>query len=392
MAGKRRVRGEGAVFYSESKGCWIGRAIVGAKPDGRPKYKEVTARTQGQALAKMRAAEADAGAGRLTTGKPLTVGEHLDHWLHSSSKTAVHESTWNSYERVVRLHLKPHIGGIKLAHLRPSHLETLFADLTKAGVSKGNAKKVSEVLSTALQHAVRFGLIPSNPITPVPKPRPDETPILIFSPEEISRIRAAAAGHRLEALVVLAIASGAREGELLALGREHLFLDAGQVRFERSLAPVKGGWVIKEPKSKRGRRTIDLPAFAMAAMRERCKQMLAEGNAAAPVLFCTKTGQFISKSSYIRQVWRPLLKRAGVPYRKFHALRHTHVSELLAAGVPITAVARRIGDRPDVILKTYAHAIPGDGDRVTTHLEALYNRQRTGSNQQLQGGVKVESA
>jgi hypothetical protein len=176
MTGKRRVRGERAVFYSESKCCWVARAIIGGRPDGRPKYKEVTARTQGQALAKMRAAEADAGAGRLTLGNPLTVGEHLDHWLNNSSKTAVHESTWNSYERVVRLHLKPYIGGIKLAQLRPAHLEILFAYLTKAGVSKGNAKKVSEVLSTALQHAVRFGLIPSNPITPVPKPRPDETP------------------------------------------------------------------------------------------------------------------------------------------------------------------------------------------------------------------------
>jgi integrase len=298
---RRRVRGEGAVFYSESKACWVGRAIVGAKPDGRPKYREVTARTQGEVREKMKQATADGEAGRLPDdGRPLTTGQYLDHWCQNVAKTSVHETTWASYERCVRMHLKPRIGGIRLAHLRPVHVEELFAGMRRDGVSNGNAKKVSEVLSTALEHALRTGVVRANPAAPVAKPRPDEKPVVPFTPDEILRIRLGAMGHRLEALFILAITTGAREGELLALGREHIDLTAGTVHFQRSLAVVKGGFLVKEPKSKHGRRVVELPAFAVDALREHVKRLLAEGNAAAPVLLPTDKGLWKAAIVYRR--------------------------------------------------------------------------------------------
>jgi integrase len=369
---RRRIRGEGSVFYSPTKECWIGRIIVGTKPNGRPKYREVAARTQSATLARMRAAAKDAEAGRMPDGKPATVGQYLDHWIANVAKSSVHETTWNSYERCVRLHLKPRLSGIKLLQLRPFDVEAFFAGLSRDGVSNGNARKISEVLSTALEHAVRMGSIPANPVTPVAKPRPDQTNILPFTPEEILRIRLAAMGHRLEALFVLAVATGAREGELFAVGREHLDLDVGKVHFQRSLAVVKGGFVLKEPKNKRGRRVVELPSFAVDAIREHLKRLLAEGNASAPVIFCTRPGGFISKSSFVRQVYRPLLRKAGVPYRKFHTFRHTHISQLLADGESVVDVARRVGDSPETIYRSYAHAMPTNAGRLTARLSALY--------------------
>jgi integrase len=369
---KRRGRGEGAVFFSESKACWIGRAIIGVKSNGQPRYKEVSARTQGEALLKKRTAEEDAKAGRLTGARPITVGEYLTHWVDNVAKHSVHETTWNSYERCIRLHLVPHIGGIKLAQLRPVHVEQLFTDLQRGGVSAGNAKKVSEVFSTALEHALRVGLVPINPADPVAKPRPDETEIVPFTADEIRQIKDAVAGHRLEALFALAIGTGGRQGELLGLGREHIDLEAGTISIQRSLAVIKGGFVLKEPKSKRSRRIVELPRFAVRALGEHLKRLMAEGNVSAPVIFCTRTGHFISKSSFIRQVYMPLLKQAKVAYRKFHTIRHTHVSQLLAEGESVVDVARRVGDRPEVILETYAHYLPGSGPRITAHLDALY--------------------
>ena len=372
MARKRRGRGEGAVFYSESKACWIARAIVGAKPDGKPRYKEVSAQTQGEALAKKRHVEEEARAGRVTDSKPMTLGQYLTHWQDNVAKPSVRETTWISYERCVRLHLIPRVGGLKLAGLRPFHFEQLFADMQRDGMSNGNAKKVSEVLSTALEHAVRVGLLVVNPAAPVAKPKPAAVDIVPFTAEEIKRIRAAAAGHRLEAMIALAIGSGAREGELLGLGREHVDLEAGTIHIQRTLAVVKGGFLLKEPKSKRGRRIVELPRFAVDGLQEHLRRLLAEGNAAAPVLFCTRTGHFISKSSFIRQVYGPLLQRAEVPYRKFHTFRHTHVSQLLSQGESVVDVARRVGDSPEVILKAYAHFLPGSARRIVSGLDALY--------------------
>jgi integrase len=369
---QRRARGEGAVFYSEAKESWIGRAVVGVKPDGKPRYKEVSAKTQGETLAKKKQVEEDARTGRLSDGKPMTLGQYLSHLQDNVAKPSVHETTWNSYERCVRLHLTPRIGGHKLAGLRPVHIEQLFADLQRDGISAGNAKKVSEVLSTALEHAVRVGLIPVSPAAPVAKPKLAEQQIVPFTPDEILNIRLAIIDHRLEALFALAISTGAREGELFGLGREHIDLEAGTMSVQRSLAVVRGGWVLKEPKSKHGKRIVELPRFAVDALREHFKRLLAEGNVSAPTIFCTKTGNYLSRGSFIREVYKPFLKRAKVTYRKFYTFRHTHVSQLLEQGESVVDVARRIGDRPEVILKTYAHFIPGSGQRIATRLDTLY--------------------
>jgi integrase len=387
MARKRRGRGEGAVFFSQSKNSWVARAIIGLRPDGKPLLKEVTAQTKGEVLAKMRKAEEDARAGRVGDTVKMTVGQYLAHWLENTAKPSVEPGTWTSYERCVRLHLTPRVGGISLLQLRPLHVEALFAQMQRDGVSGGNTKKVSEVLSTALEHAVRVEMLPSNPAAPVAKPKTDGEEIVPFTQEEIDRICLAAAEHRLEALFVLAICTGAREGELLGLGWDHVNLDERTIFIQRTLDHSANGFRLKEkPKSERGRRVVDLPSFAVQALAEHRKRMLKEGLLSAPVLFCTKTGHFISKSSFIKQVHRPMLVRASVPYRKFHTFRHTHVSRLLAAGESLVDVAQRVGDRPEVILKTYAHWIPGAGKRIAGRLEEMYG----GANRQ--GGVKVESA
>jgi integrase len=369
---RRRGRGEGAVFYSEGKACWVARTTIGAKPDGTPHIKEVTARTKGEVLARVRKAQEDARAGRIGEAAKLTTGDYLDHWLTNTSKPSVEPGTWSSYERCVRLHLKPRIGGILLQQLRPVHVEALFAEMVRDGMSGGNAKKVSEVLSTALEHAVRVELLSSSPAAQVPKPKAAPKEVLPFTPDEVLNIRLAVMGHRLEALFALAISTGAREGELLGLGWEHVDLEGATISIQRTLDPAKGGFRLKKPKSERGRRVVDLPRFAVLALAEHRKSMLREGNLQAQVVFCTKTGHFISKSSFVRQVHAPLLARAGVPYRKFHTFRHTHVSELLARGVNVVDVARRVGDRPEVILKTYAHWIPGAGKQIATKLDAMY--------------------
>jgi integrase len=250
--------------------------------------------------------------------------------------------------------------------------KTLFRDLQREGVSGGNAKKVSEVLSTALQHAVRIGGILVNPAAPVAKPRTEQKEIIPFTAEEVRRIRVAASGHRLGALVLLAITTGARQGELLALRWEDFDWDRGEVHIRRSLAQIKGKFLLKEPKSKRGRRVVEVPVFVMESLCERRKAALTEGTLSAPAVFSTKTGSYIGKSNFVRQVHKALLATAGVSYRKFHTYRHTHVSELLANGEDVMEVARRVGDRPEVILKTYAHWLPRDRGRIVTRLEVMY--------------------
>jgi integrase len=351
----------------------VARAVVGVKPNGKPRYREVTAKTKGHVLKKKREKEDAARAGRVSDADKMTAGQYLQHWLDNTAKPSVETTTWLSYERCVRLHLAPRIGGIRIVELRPVHVEGLFAGMLRDGISGGNAKKVSEVLSTALEHAARIGLLPANPAAPVPKPKPAAPAIMPFTPDEIMRIRLAAMGNRLEALFALAIGTGARQGELLALGWEHIDLDQGVISIRRTVAQVKGTFLMKDrPKSHRGRRQVELPRFGVEALADHRKRMLAEGNLAAPTVFCTRTGNYISKGNLVREVYRPVLAKAEVTYRKFHTFRHTHVSALLAHGESVVDVARRVGDSPEVILRTYAHFIPGAGPRIAQRLEKMY--------------------
>lgn len=371
MPRSRRARNEGTAFYSESKACWIGRVVVGLQPNGKPKYREVGGQTQAEVLRKMKKVEADAGAGRLDVDG-MTFAKFIDHWLNNVSKPSVEATTWDSYERCVRLHLVPRLGGIKLAELRPLHVEKFFADMQKDGVSGGNAKKISEVLGTALEHAVRVDVMRSNPAASVPKPKTAAIEILPFTVDEIAAIRKQATGHRLEALFALAIGTGAREGELLALGWEHVNFEAGTIHVQRTLATVENAFVLKKPKSTRANRVIELPSFAVELLAAHRKAMVAQGNGRAATIFCTRKGNPIARTNFVRKVHMPLLEAAGVPYRKFHTFRHTHVSELLHRGESVVDVARRIGDRPEVILKTYAKFIPGNGARIASRLQEMY--------------------
>ncbi len=135
---------------------------------------------------------------------------------------------------------------------------------------------------------------------------------------------------------------------------------------------MKGGCKLKEPKSKRGRRTIDLPVFVVEALARHLASMTAEGHRDAGSVFCTPTGGFLRNSTLI-DFHANLLASANVHYRKFHVFRHTHVSELLARSVSVVDVARRIGDRPEVVLKTYAHFLPSRAAHIVDQLEELYS-------------------
>jgi integrase len=369
-----------------SKGCWVFRAVVGFRPDGRLRYVEGRARSQAEAVRKKRAVER---TGRQADAARVTVGEFLRRWLEEA-KANLRVSTWASYERVLRLHVVPHVGGIPLAQFATADVNRLYAKLAKAGVTPGNTRKTAEVLASAMEAAVREGSIVVAPTRGAAKPRVTRPVVDVFTDDEVRAILIAAAGHRLEALFVVGIATGARAGELFGLETDDVNPEAGTLHIRRSLDETGGEFRLQPPKSKRGVRTIALPAFACDALARHLN-----GRAAGPV-FTDSDGGALRKSNFVRRDWRAVLRAAGVPYRKFHTLRHTHASRLLAAGVDPAEVAKRLGDSLSVLLTTYSHWMP-TGQDTAARIDAIYGdsgdpvRMPTGSGSilTLQGGDKV---
>jgi integrase len=186
--------------------------------------------------------------------------------------------------------------------------------------------------------------------------------------------KVSAEGRRLHALFALALGSGMRQGELLGLQWPDIDFDKGTVTVRRSLAQVISEFILKEPKSRSSKRMIRLPPFALDALLNHRRAMLAEGqDVRAGTVFVTKTGQYVGKSNLIRQVFKPILEKAGVPVVRFHDLRHTHASVLLARGKSIKAVSRRLGhSNVAMTLRVYAHLLPdADGALADTAQKAF---------------------
>jgi integrase len=181
-----------------------------------------------------------------------------------------------------------------------------------------------------------------------------------------------AAGDRFEALYWVAITTGLRLGELFGLQWQDVDLRAGTISVCRSQSDVKGKLALSEPKTRKGRRLVTVPAQTVNALVEHRKRMMIEGLAGADRLFCNVDGGPLRRSDFHRRSFKPLLRRAGLPNIRFHDLRHTSASLMLSQGVHPKVVQERLGhSQISVTLDVYSHVMPGMQRDAADRLGAL---------------------
>jgi integrase len=386
MSRKRRGRGEGSISQ-RTDGLWEAKVSLGYDGEGKRRRKTIYGKTKGEVQEKLRKIQTDAQLGLMSDPTNLTIAKYLNSWLENTAKVKTSPTTYQRYEQLVRLHINPHIGGLRLEKVAPIHVNNLMGDLDRGGESLWTRKMAGALLHNALRQAVRLKLILHNPCSDVPRAKPLERELQILNEEQIKVFLNGAREKRLYSLFVLAIGSGMRQGEILGLEWSDIDFERGTVTVRRSLAQVKGKFILKEPKSKRSRRVIKLPAFVLDALHQHRQKMLIEENISKPV-FCTKTGQYLGKSNLIRQVFKPIIKNANekalgeakktqssptlLPDIRFHDLRHTHASILLAHGESIKAVSQRLGHSTvELTLRVYYHLLPGADDALADRLQKL---------------------
>jgi integrase len=219
----------------------------------------------------------------------LTVDAYLVGWLENTVRVKSSPTTYERWEQLSRLHVRPHIGHLKLSKVRPMHIHGLMGTLEKNGESAWTRKMVGSILHNAFRQARRFRLIVQNPCEDVPRVKPGEREMANLTAGQAKTFRQAAGKKRLAALLTLAVGSGMRQGELLGLEWPDIDFDRGTVTVRRSLAQLKGRFALKEPKSKQSRRTIKLPPVALTALAEHRRAMLKEGqDVKAGTVFVTR--------------------------------------------------------------------------------------------------------
>jgi len=351
MATRRRANNEGSITrYAD--GRWVARVTL---PDGG--RRAYYARTREDAAAKL--ADALHGIGRGVVEPPgrLTFGEFAGRWLQATRPT-VRLTTWATYERYLRIHVVPRVGRIPLIKLGAFDLQRLYAQLLEDGLKPMSVRHVHAIIHRLLGQAVRWDLAVRNVADLVDPPRAAHAEMAVLSPEEVRRFLAAAAADRLEALYVLAVTTGMRRGELLALRWKDVHLDRGRLSVTGT-QQREGGLAIAEAKTARSRRSVALPAIAVAALRRHKALQAEERLAAGPdweergLVFSTAVGSLIEPGNLLRRSFFPLLEKAGVPHVRFHDLRHTAATLMLSEGVHPKVASEVLGH--STVSVSYTH-------------------------------------
>src|ERR671920_952935 len=307
----------------------------------------------------------------------LQLGEYLERWLVDSVRDTVRPTTFERYEQLVRLHIRPVLGKVKLKNLTPAHVRGLYREQLDAGLSPRSVQYVHVTLHKALKQAGRDGLIPRNATEAVKPPQVRRKEIRPLTPEQVKVLLDAASGDRLEALYTLAVHTGLRQGELLGLKWEDVDLESGSLHVKRTLTTARGGPRLAAPKTKGSRRRVSLTRGAVDALRAHLARQLDEIDRAGPLwqenglVFASVTGTPLDRHDLTSRQFKPLLERAGLPRKtRFHDLRHTCATLLLTKNVNPKVVSEMLGHSNIAItLDTYSHVLPNMQDSAARALE-----------------------
>src|SRR5215216_7306865 len=213
--------------------------------------KALYGKTRQKVAEKLARAMADRDGGLFFDADNLKVGEYLERWLADSVLDTVRPTTYERYEQIVRIHVRPALGGVKLKNLTPAHVRGLYREKLQAGLSARTVRYIHTTLHKALKQAVMDGLIPRNVTEAVKPPQPTREEMHPLTPEQAKVLLQTAheTGDRLEALYVLAINTGLRQGELLGLKWDDVDLEDGSLQVRRTLTMTKDDPVFTSPKT-----------------------------------------------------------------------------------------------------------------------------------------------
>jgi integrase len=303
----------------------------------------------------------------------LTVGEYLEQWCQSYVIPNTAPTTADGYGDIIHKQLIPHLGHLPLTQLEANHIRAYYARQRREGRRDGKGplaaktiKNHHRVLSLALKHAVKDGLLVRNVAEAVDPPRCEDPNLARVSPEDVHRLLEAARETPHYVLLYAAAYTGLRRSELLGLRWRDVDLDFATLSVTRTLHHVpKVGYVVKEPKTASSRRCVDLtPDLALLLRRHREEQEAVReflGGRVDPddLVFATAEGKPLPPNS-VTKGFRRLADSLGLNGVRFHDQRHGHATILLRQGVHPKVVQERLGHASiNITLDTYSHVLPG---------------------------------
>jgi len=309
----------------------------------------------------------------------LTVGDYLKRWLEDSARPRISARSYDHYESLIRIHLAPRLGGMRLDRLTPLAIQHCYSEAGRV-LCANTVRTLSTILRQALAQAVRWRLLAVNPAAAVPPPRAHSPEMIAFTEEQIGKLLTEARGTRLYIPLLLAVSTGMRRNEILALRWADVDLDAGRLSVRQNLEKSKSGVAFKAPKTAKGRRPIDLSPSVVAALRRhygeqaRMRRLLGARYQNHDLVVCRPDGT-PDTPSVISRMFRDVARRLALPSLRFHDLRHTHATLLFRQGEHPKVVSERLGHSGIAItLDRYSHILPDMQRAAADRLDAAMRR------------------
>lgn len=388
MATKKRGAGEGTIFQRQD-GRWTAVISLGYY-NGKRRRKTIYGETFKEVKDQLQRLQVEAQKGMLINTERQTVGQFLDSWLQNVKNT-VRPASYINYEQTVRLHIKPYIGQVTLEKLSPQNLQVFISESTKAGKTPTLIRYNRTVLRIALGQALKWGLVSRNVASLVEPPKAErKREIKFLTPDQAKHFfdNCDEAKDRHTALYALTLALGLRLGEVTGLHWKDVDLTAGTIKICGALQRIYGeGLKIVETKSAQSNRTLSLPTQILNRLKDhRIRQLqyrLAAGDKwqDTDLVFTTLIGTPVDSKALLKS-FQSSLHRAGLPKMRFHDLRHSCATILLAIGVAPRTVMEILGhSQIGLTMDTYSHIVPELKQEVADLMDqVLQGKAKVGRN------------
>ena len=373
----RKPRGEGSVFKRKD-----GRFQVKI-PLGSGKYKSGYFETQKEAERTRRQWLHELEQGKLVTAKDQPLQDYLEYWL-KVKKMTVRETTIAMYHRYLSDYVYPSLGNIKLQKLSGEMIQQLYSELLDDEVLSGNSiRLLHRILSTAMNAAVKLKKLSFSPVKDVTVPRAVRRDMRVLTIEQARTLIHSIDNERFKCLLTLAVVTGMRRGEMLALRWSDIDFQKAEVNVKRSLSffynPVEDVTLFYEgpPKTTASKRMVMLPTIVLNALKMwKEEQNIWKKNAHSwehdDLVFSTRKGTFWSPNNVTLE-FKAVLRAAGLPHMRIHDLRHSAATILLEMGVHVKMVQELLGHEDiKTTLGIYGHLLEGTYRDAMNQLDERY--------------------
>ena len=393
---KRRSNGEGCIYKDSRSGKWKGKFEIGYDAKGNRKFKSCTGNSEREVRLLLKDLMEKHNAGIDISSKSIKVGEYFDKWFYDNAIYGLRESTSQSYEMIIRRHIKPHIGTIVFANLSGDDIKEFYRFLYnhgklngKGGLSFKTVENIHLVISSCINFALKRGELIRNPLLTVKLIREGKKEVEVFTRDEQEKIIEECKNHYYGMAIKFDFYTGLRAGELLGLTWDCVNFEKNTIRVNKQVQRNKNfnsyaetktilGFVYNT-KTKNSNRLIkvmpplmnDLAQYKL--QQDVLKQKLGKDyHTKLNLVFPRQDGYFTDTGTFLDAFSR-IQEKLGIEHRNVHAMRHTFATRALESGMKPIVVSRLLGHASiQITMDIYGHVIPDFAEQELEKMERIY--------------------